>query len=1000
MKNFYLIFTFFLISLVSFGQINILSLNDTVCENQQTTLQVKAFIPGLGVVDQDQNYYESQIIGSNEWTIQNLNVQTYSNGDSIFNATSVAQWYGLGSGGASAAYVHINFDNTNDALYGKLYNFWAAKDPRNVCPVNWHVATNNEWDLMANYLGGANVAGDKLKDTILWQQPNTNSNESNFSAPPSGSYVLIPNTGNTQYTFSSFGSEADFWTSTQTSSTNMNLLGGNSRKLDTQTSNVYTNSFGWNRDGKAIRCVKDQINGGVNYLWDSGDTTQNLTISTDTSKWYYCTVTAYGQSFTDSIFITVIDPDVNITSNGPTTYCSGQNVTLFVNQNNNTTYQWQLNGLNINGADSSAYTTSSNSSADGAYTVIAESYGCSNISDTIVISTFEINDTINDVFCGSYTFNGQVYTNPGTYYQSFININGCDSILTLNLSYDTSSSTISQSACVSYSLNGQTYTSSGTYIQILTNAAGCDSTITLNLTINPNQFNPDFTVSSNLFTIPPFAAQFTNTTPNPSNYNFTWDFSDGTILQSNNPIVFHEYLYNGLYDVTLIAEDINTGCIDTIFYDDYIYCIGGTSCTHASTINQVGPISACLSDSVYLTCNADPNFTYQWRLNGTYILGAVDTIYYPTQTGTYSVLTLENGCPVESPAVSVSIGSTPQTPNIASSGAIIPCVGGSVTLSIPSTYNSYSWSSGGTSPTEIVSSSGTYFVTVSNSQGCETTSPVYTLNASFVTPPDVCIVGLAPLSNYNKVIWEKPISASVDSFYVYKETNQSNIYQKIGVTSYSDSAVFYDLSSNPSQQAYRYRLSLLDSCGVESSLGSMHKSIHLTINQGIGSTWNLIWSHYEGFTFSSYNIYRGTSATNMTLLTTIASSLNSYTDLTPPAGQLFYQIEVVSGYTCDPLKSTNNTSKSNIVDNAQIPTLILQKEISNINLFPNPTNNQIKINIKDYNGPVNIDVYDLNGRILDSTKSTTISLKKYARGTYIFKVRYGDIVEKVRVVKN
>ena len=63
----------------------------------------------------------------------------------------------------------------------------------------------------------------------------------------------------------------------------------------------------------------------------------------------------------------------------------------------------------------------------------------------------------------------------------------------------------------------------------------------LNLTVNPNQFSPDFTVSQTLFTSPPFAAQFTNTTPNASNYNFTWDFSDGTILQSNNPSVFHEY---------------------------------------------------------------------------------------------------------------------------------------------------------------------------------------------------------------------------------------------------------------------------------------------------------------------------------------------------------------------------------------------------------------------------------------------------------------------------
>ena len=290
-------------------------------------------------------------------------------------------------------------------------------------------------------------------------------------------------------------------------------------------------------------------------------------------------------------------------------------------------------------------------------------------------------------------------------------------------------------------------------------------------------------------------------------------------------------------------------------------------------------------------------------------------------------------------------------------------------------------------------------MTVSNATGCEATSPAYTINASFATPPDVCIVGVDTLTNYNKVVWEKPISTAIDSFYVYKETNQANVYQKIGGTAYADTAVFNDLSSNPAIQAYRYKLSLLDSCGVESSLGSMHKSMHLTINQGVGTTWNLIWSHYEGFTFPSYNIYRGTSSTNMTLLTTIASNLNSYTDLSAPSGQLYYQIEVVSNYTCDPLKSTYNSSRSNVVDNAQAPSIVIQNDNGNVNLYPNPTNNLITLDIEGYNGSVNIEVYDLTGKLLQSTTNTTISMGEYAKGIYVFKVAYGDRSEKLKVVK-
>ena len=72
----------------------------------------------------------------------------------------------------------------------------------------------------------------------------------------------------------------------------------------------------------------------------------------------------------------------------------------------------------------------------------------------------------------------------------------------------------------------------------------------------------------------------------------------------------------------------------------------------------------------------------------------------------------------------------------------------------------------------------------------------------------------------------------------------------------------------------------------------------------------------------------------------------------------------------------------------------------NIIPYPNPTKDQITIDIKGYNGGVNIEVYDLQGRLLETTRTTTVSLRKYKRGIYIFKVNYGEITEEVRVVRN
>ena len=73
---------------------------------------------------------------------------------------------------------------------------------------------------------------------------------------------------------------------------------------------------------------------------------------------------------------------------------------------------------------------------------------------------------------------------------STTNAAGCDSIATLNLTINNStSSTTDVTACDSYNWNGTTYNKGRTYIFTTTNAVGCDSTATLNLTINNSTFS-------------------------------------------------------------------------------------------------------------------------------------------------------------------------------------------------------------------------------------------------------------------------------------------------------------------------------------------------------------------------------------------------------------------------------------------------------------------------------------------------------------------------------
>ena len=88
----------------------------------------------------------------------------------------------------------------------------------------------------------------------------------------------------------------------------------------------------------------------------------------------------------------------------------------------------------------------------------------------------------------SYTKNGFNVSEAGTYTQNLQTVNGCDSIVTLNLTINpVESTTLSAAICegTSYTENGFNVSEAGTYTQNLQTINGCDSIVTLTLTVNP-----------------------------------------------------------------------------------------------------------------------------------------------------------------------------------------------------------------------------------------------------------------------------------------------------------------------------------------------------------------------------------------------------------------------------------------------------------------------------------------------------------------------------------
>ena len=153
--------------------------------------------------------YQTITIGTQVWMAENLKATHFRNGDAIPHVTDGATWQSLTTG----AYCEYNNDINNVATYGRLYNWYAVNDYRNIAPVGWHVPIDAEWQTLVDYLGGWEVAGGKMKEagTANWVSPNTGAtNESGFSALPGGRRHVI---GSGYY--ENMGYSGYFWSSTE-----------------------------------------------------------------------------------------------------------------------------------------------------------------------------------------------------------------------------------------------------------------------------------------------------------------------------------------------------------------------------------------------------------------------------------------------------------------------------------------------------------------------------------------------------------------------------------------------------------------------------------------------------------------------------------------------------------------------------------------------------------------------------------------------------------------
>jgi hypothetical protein len=400
-------------------------------------------------------------------------------------------------------------------------------------------------------------------------------------------------------------------------------------------------------------------------------------------------------------------------------------------------------------------------------------------------------------------------------------------------------------------------------------------------------------------------------------------------------------------------------------------------------------------------------YSYLWSTSATTdSIGGLAAGVYSVQiqdslgcTITRSGAISSNGAPV------IVLDSIRNTTCNAQNGAVYVTVSGGVT---PYTF---SWNNGSTQADLVNVRDSTYALTVTGANNCASTL-VAIVGKQVPVTPQICLVTVDSATRNNEIVWEKPsINPGIAFYRIYRESSAANVFIPIGTRHVDSLSSFVDSVASPEAKSWKYRLSAVDSCGVESNLSSVHKTIHLL--QGIGvlpNSVNLLWDNYEGinFTQQTYYIYRNTTA-NFQLIDSIAFQplFNSRSLFSQPVTDpnLYYIVEALPPGTCTATEAKSyNTTRSNASRAAEsgiVAGVVTRKSTGHtFKLYPVPAKEYIETESEeDYR----YELMDMLGHVLSRGESQSgkawITVAGLSQGTYFLKVFHKEGVSVHKVVK-
>lgn len=482
-----------------------------------------------------------------------------------------------------------------------------------------------------------------------------------------------------------------------------------------------------------------------NVWFPTGDTTQTIKVVNNGN--YKVQVTdadnCVATSKEDTVLFLAPPAKPTITAQGATSFCKGESVRLISSPTNNVTWS--------NGTKDSTILVDSAAIVTVKYT---NAGGCASESDPVNISLLAAPaKPVVSVIGDTVICNG-------------------DSV---SLASNTTSNFWSDSSTTSTISVKQT----GYYSTTTTGSNGCKSTSNpVLITVNPTPQAPQISASGNTTFCSGDSVLLISNQPSGNKWS-TGDSSTSIVVKQAGSYVVKFTNQFGCENSSLATNVVvNTAPVKPI-------------------ITSAGANTICSGDSVVLSSSFAGKV--RWSNGDTTNAIAVKS------AGNYGVTAIgSNGCSSVSDFTSVTVNSKPATPQIMISDTGQLCIGDTITLSSSSALGN-KWSTGDSTSSIKVYSSGTYELSVTNSNGCvsESASRVITFNAK-PTKPTVTVIGDTVLCTGDSTIlstnavnpkWSTGVQ---NSSMVVKSTGLYSVISKpVGGCENSSNAVFIQVKATP-----------------------------------------------------------------------------------------------------------------------------------------------------------------------------------------------------------